>query len=140
MKVHDPLRLFEYLRGLPKETEWLEFKENNAGEESVGRYVSALSNSAMLAGEEHGYLLFGVEDETRAAVGTNVRLADKKVGNDTFLFWLAKRLDPRITVEICEFDDDGKHFEILIVAPGFQQPVRFNGVELDPLGPVLQMK
>ncbi|SFZ86670.1 Predicted transcriptional regulator, contains HTH domain [Devosia enhydra] len=127
MNVHDPLKLLEYLLSLGRETEWLEFKRNNADPDNIGRYASALANSAMLVGEEHGYLVFGIEDVTIEPVGTELRLRQLKVGNDTFLYWLSRRLEPHITVDICEFDNDGKHFEILIIQPGFQQPVRFNG-------------
>lgn len=127
MKVHSPIKLLEHLAALPKEVEWVEFKESNDNEESIGKYVSALANSAMLAGEEHGYLVFGVSDGDHALNGTKARLDAKMVGNDTFAFWLANRLDPKINVEICAFDHEGLHFEILVIEPGFQQPVRFNG-------------
>ena len=48
-------RTEEYLRGLfrelcalPKETEWVGFKENKVQPEEIGEYISALSNSAAL--------------------------------------------------------------------------------------------
>ena len=53
------LSLLHELRKLPRETEWLEFKHNNAKPEEVGEYLSALANSAALAGKVHAYLIWG---------------------------------------------------------------------------------
>lgn len=56
-------RTTEYLRGLlrelcalPKETEWVEFKENNDDPQEIGEYISALSNSSALCGKAAAYL------------------------------------------------------------------------------------
>ena len=46
------------------ETRHIEFKSNYLRAEEVGKYISALSNSACLENEEFGYLFFGVEDGT----------------------------------------------------------------------------
>ena len=32
----------------PKESEWIEFKHNNSEPQTIGEYISALSNSAAL--------------------------------------------------------------------------------------------
>lgn len=34
---------------LPRETEWAEFKVNDADPDAIGEYISALANSAALA-------------------------------------------------------------------------------------------
>lgn len=62
--------LIERLRAQPRESEWLEFKENLADADEIGQYVSALSNSAALHGEAKGYLVWGVEDGSHKLVGT----------------------------------------------------------------------
>lgn len=127
MQVHDPIGLLHRLCALPSETEWLEFKQNNFSPEAVGRYVSALANSAILNDEDHAYLAFGVADGTHDIVGTSVRVGEAKVGSENFFFWLAKQLSPRINVDLCAVDLDGKHVEILIISPGYQEPVKFQG-------------
>ncbi|TIO29541.1 ATP-binding protein, partial [Mesorhizobium sp.] len=75
MLIHDVEQLVRRLVGYPRESEWLEFKMNEFQPETIGKYVSALSNSAILAGEDCGYLVFGVEDGTHEILGTTVRLA-----------------------------------------------------------------
>ncbi|TGR00835.1 transcriptional regulator [Mesorhizobium sp. M4B.F.Ca.ET.190.01.1.1] len=139
--IHDVERLVERLIAMPRESEWLEFKTSQFNKETIGKYVSAISNSAILHGQDCGYLIFGVEDDTHAIVGTSVRLAHEKVGNDTFLFWLHNRLFPRVLVEhrSCFFGD--KRVEVLAISHGYQEPVKFNNIgyirvdtSLQPLG------
>ena len=74
--------LVHELRGLPRETEWVEFKHNNADPQEIGEYVSALANSAALNDRAHGYLLWGVEDGTHAIVGTNFSPAASRRGTN----------------------------------------------------------
>lgn len=57
-KSHDFLiSLVHELRKMPRETTWLEFKENISEPERIGKYISALSNSATLANKSNGYLI-----------------------------------------------------------------------------------
>ena len=65
--------LLKSLRALPHETEWVEFKHNDAEPEEIGEYVSALSNSSALLGKEAGYVVWGIENETHKIVGTSFK-------------------------------------------------------------------
>ena len=67
---------------MPRETEWLEFKHNNAEPQEIGEYLSALANGAALHRQAQAYLLWGVEDGTHAVVGTAFRPRRAKVGNE----------------------------------------------------------
>lgn len=128
MSVQNPEALLQSLTKLPNETEWLEFKTNLDKPEAIGKYVSALSNSAILSAQQRAFLVFGVEDKTHKVVGTTVRLGDKTVGkNENFLHWLNKCLQPPIQIEHISFDVDGKHVELLCLQPPYNHPVRFNG-------------
>lgn len=67
-------KLQELLK-LPKETEWVEFKEVKNGtfsQDKIGQYNSALSNEANLREKDFGWLVFGV-DNAKNIVGTNYR-------------------------------------------------------------------
>ena len=73
-----PNRDSPYLKGLahelsdlPAESEWVEFKRDNAAPETIGRNVSALANGAALNGKPSAYIVWGIEDRTRAIVGTD---------------------------------------------------------------------
>lgn len=39
MNQEELIALVDRLRGLPRETEWLEFKHNNADPEEIGEYL-----------------------------------------------------------------------------------------------------
>jgi ATP-dependent DNA helicase RecG len=74
-------------------------------------------------------MVWGIEDETHEIVGTSVRIAERKVGNEDFLFWLDKMLRPKTTVHHHAFEAEGKHIEMLVIEPGYAQPVSFQGSE-----------
>lgn len=126
MQIHDPIALLRRLVALTRESEWVEFKVGKFSAEAVGKYVSALANSAIFCGVDAGYLVWGVEDATHKIVGTDVRIDEEMVGSDTFLFWLSGRMSPRINIEHKSLEIEGKRIEILAVDPSYQQPVRFN--------------
>ncbi|MGA0594105.1 ATP-binding protein [Enterovirga sp. CN4-39] len=125
MAIVDPSRLLASLCAEPRESEWLEFKLNRFVPEDVGRYVSGLANSAMLAGQERAYLIFGVEDDTHEVVGTQVRLKEEKVGEQLFEQWLSRLLEPRINLEFVAFEHEGRLVEMIAIDPGYIRPVRF---------------
>lgn len=128
MPIVDPAALLGSLRAEPHETEWLEFKNSYFDPDDIGRYISALANSAMLVGKEHAYLVFGVEDGSHKVVGTSVSLKSAKKGAEPLENWLSRMLDPQVTLEIVEFAIDGKAIVIVRIDPAYRQPVAFNKV------------
>lgn len=132
--VHDPEKLLESLCALPRETGWVEFKENKFNEDSVGQYVSSLANSAMFEGRDAAYLVFGVRNENHEIVGTTVDLLGETVGNESFILWLNKYLEPHISVQVESFDYGGRRVEILCIDPGYRQPVKFKKVPYVRIG------
>lgn len=136
-------RTIEYLTGLvrelsrlPRETEWVEFKENNSNPQEIGEYLSALSNAAALNGQPHGYLIWGVQDGTHAIVGTSFVPSATKKGNEPLENWLLRLLTPKIHFRFHELTVDGKPVVLMEVERAFRHPVRFEGQELIRIGPV----
>ena len=70
--------LLKQLLKLPKECEWVEFKENFHSFEEIGERISALSNGACLFNQQNGYLVFGIRDNI-SVVGTNFNPSLHKV-------------------------------------------------------------
>lgn len=56
---------------LPAETEWVEFKCNNADPQAIGEYLSALSNAAAINQKSFGWLVWGIENQTHQVIGTH---------------------------------------------------------------------
>ena len=84
--------LLHELRALPRETEWLEFKESYAGPQDIGEYISALANSAALAGKAAAYLVWGIRDSDHAVVGTTFEPQAARKGNEELESWLLRLL------------------------------------------------
>lgn len=117
--------LVRELRKLPAETEWLEFKHDNSNPKQIGEYVSALSNSAAIAGQTRGYLIWGIEDETHDILGTSFSPQRAKVGGEVLENWLLRLLEPKVEFEFAEIVVDGKPVAVLSVERAFANPVRF---------------
>ena len=133
-------RDIHYLRGLLRElrssheAEWLEFKVDNAKPALIGEYISALANSAALVGKAHGYVVWGVEDETRALVGTRFSPRTAKKGNEPLQTWLSRLLSPPVDFQFHELLLDDKRFVFLQVDGATHRPIAFHGTEFLRVG------
>jgi ATP-dependent DNA helicase RecG len=134
MKNAELAEIFEKLRSLSDETEWVELKGNNFNPELIGEYISALSNSALLHDKDCGYLLFGVDDAKHEVIGINTSLKLRKVGNQDLEIWLATLLEPRIDFKIFEFEYLGKTVAFIQIEPPFGSPVSFKTIEFIRVG------
>lgn len=125
MKNKEIQHLVEHLRSLPRETEWVEFKHNNADPQEIGEYISALSNAAALNRKNHAYILWGVEDGTHNLIGTTFRPRQKKKGNEELENWLLHLLTPRIDIHIHEVSINDLPIVLFDIQPASHQPVAF---------------
>ena len=129
--------LVHNLRQLPREPEWVEFKVNNATEpQTIGEYISALANGAALNGESSAYMLWGIENDSHAVVGTEFKPDTIKQGNEPLESWLRRGLTPPIDFRFQEVALDGNRVVILEIEPTTQQPVAIRGREYIRVGDV----
>lgn len=128
------LSLLQELRKLPQETEWLEFKHNNADPEEIGEYLSALANSAALLGKVHSYLVWGVNNATHEIIGTTFNPAKKKVGSEELESWLLRLLSPKINFRFHPLQVDENAVVLLEISAAFRHPVQFKGTEFIRIG------
>lgn len=126
--------LIRELCKLPLETEWAEFKENDAEPEVIGEYLSALANSAALAGKAFAYQIWGVRDSDHAVVGTRFSPRAAKVGNEELENWLLRSLAPKIHFRFFEVEVDGMPLVLLEIERAYRQPVQFKGQEFIRVG------
>lgn len=125
--LKDILRAFEEFLLLSRETEWLEFKENNCKPEEIGEYISALSNGASILEKPFGYLIFGVKDSSLIVTGTDFMPSKEKIGNQELENWLATQLNPRIDFRFFEFIYKEKQIVIISIDATLNTPVEFRG-------------
>lgn len=122
------------LLSLGRETEWIEWKENDYRPDDIGEYISALSNTAALRRKESGYVIWGVRDVDGDIVGTTFRPHLEKVGNEELENWLRKHLAPPVCFTLQELHLREKRVVLLQVAPAISSPVGFKGVEFIRVG------
>lgn len=119
-------KLVSELAKLPNETEWVEFKHNNTNPDEIGCDISALSNGAALHEKDRAYIIFGIEDETHAIVGTTFKPRQAKKGNEELESCLSHKLEPRINFLIFEFEYQAKPVVIFEICATFDRPVSFD--------------
>lgn len=119
---------------LPQETEWVEFKVDDAEPEEIGEYASALANSAALVGKAFAYLVWGVADKGHAIVGTRFTPRAAKVGNEELENWLLRLLAPKIHFRFFDVTVDGHPVVVMEIGRAFRHPVQFRGQEFIRVG------
>lgn len=134
-------RDLDYLTGLvrelcklPTETEWAEFKHNNDNPTMIGEYISALSNSAAIAGKNSAYIVWGIDNESHDIIGTTFAPSRAKKGNENLENWLLRMLSPRIHFSFHEFEVDSFPVVIMEIEKAFREPVQFSGTEYIRVG------
>lgn len=121
-----------------RENRHLEFKSNYQDANSLGEYVSALSNGATLDNEDYGYLFFGVDDTTLEIVGTTFDPASQKVSfkldksskvpNQYLEMGLRQYIVPKINFSIMPFKaNNGKNVVAFIIPAAKEEPTYFMG-------------
>ena len=119
---------------LPRETEWAEFKHNNAEPDEIGEYLSALANAAALTGKVSAWLVWGVSNDTHEVIGTTFNPTAAKVGNEELESWLLRLLSPKINFRFYRFQAEGKPVVLLEISAAFRHPVQFKGTEFIRVG------
>jgi ATP-dependent DNA helicase RecG len=133
MKQNDAQILLQRLMQQPRESEWLEFKQNNVNPQEIGEYISALANSAALLNKPFGYIVWGIEDQTHELVGTTFYPYSTKIKDQELKNWLATQLNPSTHVNIVEVDDPA-HLVIFKIQAAETSPVQFKGQEYIRIG------
>lgn len=122
-----PVAWLQALLAEAAECPWVEFKHNHAPPEAIAEYVSALANGAALAGQPHGYLVWGVQDGTRLWVGTTFRPDEARKGNEDLRFWLSVSFRGQTEPEFFEVEESGLRAVVLRVPAAAARPVAYGG-------------
>ncbi len=131
----------EYLKSLvaelcklPQENEWVEFKYNRIKPESIGEYISALSNSAVIAGKDRAYMVWGIQDGSHKIIGTNFNPKKEKVGNENLENWLLRKLKPHINFMFHVVEVDSYQVVVLEIDAASKYPTSFANTEYIRIG------
>lgn len=130
--------LDELIAKYNRETRHLEFKSNYQDANSLGEYISALSNGATLDNKEYGYLFFGVNDTTLYIEGTTFNPVAQKVSfkldksskspNQYLEMGLRQYIAPKINFQIQSFiANNGNRVVAFIIPAAKEEPTYFMG-------------
>jgi len=128
------ISLIHELRKLPAESEWVEFKHNQADPEKIGEYISALANSATLLGKANAYMVWGIDNKSHDVKGTHFVPGSSKIGNEELENWLLRLLDPKINFRFFSFAVEKKSIVLLEISAAFRHPVKFKNQEFIRVG------
>jgi predicted HTH transcriptional regulator len=129
-------KLLEDVVGLPSETEWIEFKSSYFDPEKIGEKISGLANSACLFDKSFAYLVFGVNDDDHAVIGTTFDFKKEKIGNEDAENWIIQRLNPKIDFRIYDFIYEDKKIILFEIPAAIDRPVAFTNKEYIRIGSI----
>ena len=112
------------LCALENEQEWFEFKENWFQPETLGEYVSALSNSAAIHHKKYAFFIWGVNDETHEIVGTDFD-PYRDYNKEPYQNYLARSLSPSVNFKFEETIVFGKRIVVLLIPAATDIPTSF---------------
>jgi len=115
------------------EEEWFEFKTNRITDHEIGEYISALSNAAALVGQDAGYLVWGIENNTHCIIGTSFDY-HRDVKNEPLQHYLARNTQPDIGFAFRELSLEGKRIVVLIIPAAQKIPVSFDEIRYLRIG------
>lgn len=113
------------IQASPTECEWVEIKHNNHDPQSIGEYISALSNGAAYMGQSRGYMIWGIDDNTHQIIGTSFNPKTEKIGSQELENWVATQLSPRIDFSFQEVNFPEGRVVVLVIDSATNTPVKF---------------
>jgi len=132
--IQDLIQLVERLIKLPTESEWFEFKLNNADPNEIGRLISALSNTVAILNKRTAYVIWGIEDASHNIVGTNFSPSTAKEGGEELENWLTRLIQPRVNIQFHEISINGMPVVILDIDRASHYPTSFKGEKYIRIG------
>lgn len=127
-------QLVNSLRAMPDETEWCELKVDNIAPDSIGAYISALSNAAALVQQPTAYLVWGIDDDTHNLAGTTFKPNAAKIGNEELTLWLNKSLSPSVDFRFHTVEINSLPIVVMEIPAARHTPIRFKGIEYIRVG------
>ena len=124
-KMNEVEELVKKYKDYDYEAEWLEFKEKWFEPDRLGEYISAMSNSAAIAGRKYAYFIWGIADDTHQIVGTKFN-PNQDVKGEPLKHYLARKFDPDINIIFKEDLVDGCHMVVLIIPAAKTVPTAFD--------------
>lgn len=134
MNLVRDIALIDELLSHPAEPSWLEFKHNNFDPDLIGKLCSALSNAARFDGRDFAYILWGIQDGTRAVVGTSFHPDTTLAHGQVLQLWLANSLKPSIAFSFRVIEHPRGRVVLLEIPAATSTPISFNSMSYIRIG------
>ncbi len=115
------------------EREWFEFKVDWFQPDQLGEYISALANSAAIAGKENAYFVWGIDDQTHHIVGTSFDF-QSDVDNEPLQHYLARQCEPDVNFTFTETIINKVRVVLLTIPAAKTAPISYKGVRYIRIG------
>ena len=110
-----------------------EFKENWYEPVELGQYISAMSNAAVMRGEDFAYFVWGGKDDDHSVVGTSFKF-QIDVKGEPLQHFLARQLTPDVGFSFEEIMIAGKRVVVLVIPAAQKVPTAFAGIRYIRIG------
>lgn len=114
------------------ELPYLEAKINMNESEKIAQTLSALANSASYLGEEYGYMIWGIQDETWDVVGSSFSMekakATTKNGFQKGAMWISNALSNRADYSEYEFTIELQRIYVIRIKNCGALPLRYHEI------------
>lgn len=129
----DLVSIVEDLISHDSEEEWFEFKENWKDPVELGQYISAMSNAAVMCGQDFAYFVWGVSNDGHKVVGTSFKY-QIDVKGEPLQHFLARQLTPDAGFSFEEIMLKKKRVVVLIIPAAQKVPTAFAGIRYIRIG------
>ena len=99
-----------------EENEYIAFATHDNDPDDIGQRLSALSNMATIENAPHGYLLWGVEKQTHAIVGTDLSFSKWPDRKDSIEIYWKNLLSKTATLTLYEAQIEGRRVLLAEIA------------------------
>lgn len=119
-------KILSYILSQNRENELIEFKKESDAID-IGKYISALANSAAIKNQRSAFLVFGIDDKTYDIIGTKFDPYKIKCKQQEFFHYLGQNLSQNAEYSFHEFTHEGsdKRLILLIVYAAKGYPVEY---------------
>ncbi len=128
------IALINELAALGHELAHVEFKVDNWEPDRIGAVISAISNSARVADEPYGFIVWGISDDSHEIVGTRFQPAKEKAHGQPYELWLANEISPSLHCVFREVIHPQGRVVLAEIPAAAQVPTRFKNIAYTRVG------
>ena len=109
-------------------------RKNDSNPESIGKYISALSNAARLEDKPFAYMLWGIRDTDHGITGTTFSATSARHKGQPLEHWLTQFVSPSLNFTFRSVNYHGIHLTLLEIPACESMPTEFDRIAYIRIG------